>query len=249
MHPGLLAQYGDNFWQQNVAPGIAQLQQKLTQNGQQYGSFGGAALGQAAAQGAQNKFGAGLNFAQQLFGNQLQGRQSYFNGGPRVSAEQNQADVSRGLQVAGLQQQGANAENNYNMQNAGMANNFNLNNAQSMNQYNMNNAGMMNNFGLNNFSNQMQNYGMQAQQQQNRATGFGQLALGGMKALGAGVGYMNGNPGATLGSTLGNIGGFFGLGSPGGGSGGGLGGGFPNPLQGPIHGPLNTGLASNNGIQ
>jgi len=236
MNPQLLGQYGDNYFNQNVAPVMAALQSKLTQNGQQYGSFGGAALGQAAAQGAQDKFGAGLGFAQQLFGNQLQGRTSYFNGGPRVASEQNQMDVNRGLVVARLQQQGAYAQNNYNMNSAGMQNNFNMNNSNAMNNYNMGNAGMRNNYGLNNYGNQMQQYNQQKENSFNKGYGALGIAKGPFGLASGGMGYLNSNPGATLGNTVGsafgNVGRFLGFG--GGGSGSSLGSAGGPLTMGPI---------------
>ncbi len=131
MNPQGLQQYQQNYYAQNVAPQLAQQESNLYNNGQAYGSFGGGMLGQEAAQGNFDTYQAGLAYAQQLFGDQVAGRQSYFSGGPAVAQQQNQLDVNRGLGVAGLQTQNAGQQNNYNLGTNQTLNGFNQQNYQN----------------------------------------------------------------------------------------------------------------------
>lgn len=219
MSSDLLGQYGEDYYKRNIMPAIEAEKARIGLNGQQYGTPAWAMLGQMASQGQFDKFQASLGFGQQLFNNQLQGRQSYFSGGPRIAQEQNASDVNRGLGVANLLQQGANSENNYNLSTAQMANNFNLSNSQGLNNYNMNANQGMNNFGLNNYGNQMSQYNTDQQNSANRW--YSGLSLGsGIAGLaGKAMGWLKGNPSATLGGTVGGalsrVGNFFGLGGGG----------------------------------
>lgn len=190
MAPDQLGQYQDNYYQQNISPAIEQMRANLGINGQSSSSFGGAALGQLAGQGQMDKFNAGLNFAQQLFGNQVQGRQSYFSGGPSVSQNQNQADVSRGQNVFAGQQQNANMQNQYNLDSADMANGFQSNAYQGLNNYNQGANQNQNSFAMGNYGNQLGLYGQQMQNSANKTMGLGMLGLGATKLLGGGLGAL-----------------------------------------------------------
>lgn len=108
------APYEDNFYQQYINPQVAQAQADASSGGQSYSSYGGAHIGQIQAQGQLAKFQAGLQAAQQVYDNTLAGRQSYFQGGPRITQEQNALDVTRGLGVAGIQSQNFGSQNNFN---------------------------------------------------------------------------------------------------------------------------------------
>lgn len=162
MNPEGLAKYEANYDQTENQPAIKALSNSVYNNGQAYGSYGGAAVGAATAQGALNKYQAGLDYAQQLYNNVLQGRSSFFAGGPAIAMNQNALDVQRGLGVAGLQSQNTGMQNNYNLGAAGMQNGFNQQN----------------------FGNQMQLYAQQQQAAQNRAMGIGGLITGGLGLAG-----------------------------------------------------------------
>ena len=215
MNPQGMQQYENNFYQTQVQPQLAQAQADLYANGQNSGSYSGAYMGQLAAMGALNKYNAGLGYAQQLYNNQLQGRSSYFNGGPSVAIGQNAANVQRGMGIAGLQSQ-----------NAGMLNNYNLGSAGMQNQYDLGAAGMQNNFNLSNYGNQLSAYGMNLQNQANR---FGSIAGGLTNIFSGGLGLMGGR--GTAGS-FGGMGGTGGLGSFGGSS----------PLSNAVSGAATAGL-------
>lgn len=163
--------------------------------------------------GALNKYNAGLGYAQQLFNNQLQGRQSYYNGGPSLAIGQNAANVQRGLGVAGLQSSNAGMLNNYNLGSTGMENN-----------YNMQSAGMHNNFDLSNYGNQLQAYGMN---QQNQANRFGAIAGGLTNIFSGGMGLFGGRGGGMGGGGgLGSFGGAYNPLTNNAGGGGGIPGGL-----------------------
>lgn len=93
--------------------------------------------GQIQSQGVQDAFQAALGANQQEYNDVLSGRQSYLSGGPSVASAQNALDVSRGLDIAGLENQrnisNTGQANQYNLASAGMANNFNLNPYQNPN--------------------------------------------------------------------------------------------------------------------
>lgn len=203
MSPAGLQQYQDNYYQQNINPAIQQARADAYQNGQQWGSFGGAAVGQLAAQGQLDKYNAGLNYSQQLFNNQVQGRQSYFAGGPNVAATQNAADVARGTNVAQLQAGNANALNSYNLSNNNAANDFSLQSAGQRNNYAFSGAQMANNFGTTQYQNQLQAYNLQNQQAANRTQGLLGLGQGAASLLGGPIGGMLGAGAGALGSAFG----------------------------------------------
>ncbi|MBY0545819.1 MAG: hypothetical protein K2W95_00870 [Candidatus Obscuribacterales bacterium] len=115
MDPAGRTQYEDDFYAQYIAPAVAQAQANAYTDGQSRGSYGGAMVGQLQAQGQLSKRQSGLDYANNLFQNQLAGRQSYFAGGPGIAQQQNQLDVNRGLGVAQMQQNNANAQNQYNL--------------------------------------------------------------------------------------------------------------------------------------
>lgn len=177
MNPAGLAQYEQNYNQSINQPAIANLANSVYNNGQAYGSFGGGAVGQAVAQGGLNEYQAGLDYSQQMYNNVLQGRQSFFAGGPAIAETQNALGVQAGLGIAGLEDQ----------------------NTQNQNQYNLGSAGMQNGFDQQNFGNQEQIYGMQQQAASNRALGVGGLISG---AIGLGA---NAAGGLSGGNGLGNI--------------------------------------------
>lgn len=131
MNPADRAQYESNYYQQYVNPLIEQAKADIYSNGQSYGSYGGALIGQMGAQGQLDKYSAGLNYAQQLYNNALSGRQSLFSGGPGVAQTQNQIDVKRGYDLAGIQNKNAEIQNNYNLGSAQMLNNYGLGNYQN----------------------------------------------------------------------------------------------------------------------
>ncbi len=204
----------DNFWQQNILPQLASAQSQLYNNGQNYGSYGGALLGQLLAQGQLSKFQAGLQQAQQNYNNLLSGRQSYFAGGPTVAATQNENSVQRGLGVASLQSQ-----------NAGMLNNYNLAGNQGQNSYGLSATGMANNFNQGNYGNQLQAYELNQQNAANQNFGLGALGLGAANLIGGGIGSMFGGVTPSFGTGSNSSGGLLGPISA---ATGGLGGGFLN---------------------
>jgi len=107
--------YADYFYQTQINPQIKAAEAAVAKNGGSYGSYGGARIGQIQAQGELEKYQAGLAAAQQVFNNKIAGRQSYWQGAPRVVQEQNALDVQRGIGVAGLQSQNYDSQNDFNM--------------------------------------------------------------------------------------------------------------------------------------
>jgi hypothetical protein len=154
--------YATAFYQQQINPQIQQARADLSQNGGSYGSYGGARVGQIEAEGQLAKFQAGLSAAQQVYNNTLAGRESYFNGAPKIVQTQNALDVTRGLGVAGIQSQNYDSQNDFNQGIFGITTGSNNNH---------------NDFNSNNYSTQSQNY---RSQQQNSGLGgiFGGLAQG-----------------------------------------------------------------------
>lgn len=168
-----MQQYQKMYYDQNVAPQIAAAQAQLSAGGQN-GSYAGAYLAQSQAAGNQAAYQAGLSYGQQLYNNILQGRQSYYAGGPNVAQTQNRLDVDRGLGIASLQ-------NNYATNNAQLQNQYNLSANQNYNNYNQNAGQNLNNFNLQNYNNKLNQYQIN---QQNKANMFGSLA-GGAALLGS----------------------------------------------------------------
>lgn len=164
MDPAGRSQYESNYDKLYNKPAMAQLQSDLYNNGQAYGSYAGAAVGQQAAMGDLTKYQAGLDYAQQLFNNQISGRTSYYAGGPQVAQTQNALDVQRGLGIAGI----------------------NSGNTQSQNSYNVGAASSQNGFNQQTYNNQYQQYQQQLQNDANRAQGILGLFTGGL-SLGAGL--------------------------------------------------------------
>jgi hypothetical protein len=205
LDPSNLAQYGNNFYQQNIAPGLAEQQAADANNGQQYSSYAGGRLGQMEAQGQLEKYNAGLSYGQQLLNNQIAGRSSYFSGGPTVSTNQNNADVARGLDIANLMTQQANSQNQYNLGSSQFQNNFNMTANQGQNLYNQNYATGINGFNQQNYANQLSQYGMQQDLANTRGQGALGLGMGLAKlaapAIGSAFGAATSHP-----STLGSMG-------------------------------------------
>ena len=106
--------YANYYYQTNINPQIASAKAAVSANGGSYGSYGGARIGQIEAQGQMDKYQAGLAAAQQVFNNTIAGRQSYFQGAPRIVQEQNELDVNRGLGIAGIQSQNYDSQNDFN---------------------------------------------------------------------------------------------------------------------------------------
>lgn len=203
------------FYQTQIAPLLAQQQASSYNSGQNSGSYAGAMAGQLAAQGALSKYQAGLDYANQLYQSQLQGRSSYYAGGPTVAAQQNAADVNRGMNVSQLQQQAANNQNNFNLGSAANQNSYGLQSAGMQNNYGLASSGAANSFGLSNYQNQLQAYQLQQQQQAQR---FGALT-GGLSTLAGGLtgikmpsfgggysGATSSGSGTSGGTTLGSLG-------------------------------------------
>lgn len=207
--------YGQNWYQQNVAPQIAQNEATLMGNGQGYGSYAGAQIGGEQAQGQLSAQQAGLNYGQTAANNIYSGRSSYLSGGPTVAANQNNAAIARGENVAGLQASNAQNQNSYNLSSAGMANDYGLNASGAANNYNLGTSGMANNYNLSNYQNQLNAYNMAQQRKAQSMFGMGALGLGASSLL------FGNNP---LGNAVtGGIGSLF---SGGGGGGGSLGGNY-----------------------
>lgn len=116
LNPQILAQYEQQFNAQNLNPQLAQLQSSLYQGGQGNSTFGGAALGQANAAGAQSAFTAGLGLYQQNLNNFLNERSNYFGNEGQMAQNANNLDVNRGLSVAGMGNAATAAQNQYNLQ-------------------------------------------------------------------------------------------------------------------------------------
>jgi hypothetical protein len=208
LDPAGRSEYENYFYQTQIAPMLAQQQADSYAGGQSTGSYAGALMGQLMAQGALSKFQAGLDYSNQLYQNQLQGRASYYAGGPTVAAQQNAADVDRGTNIAQMLMQRAAMENDFNLGSAGMQNNYNLSSAGMRNNYGLGSVGMANNFNLGNYGNALNAYQINQQNQANRFNaltggllGIGQGLLG-MRRPSFGGGSASGG-GATLGSQFG----------------------------------------------
>lgn len=106
--------YATAFYQQQINPQIQQARADLSQNGGSYGSYGGARVGQIEAEGQLAKFQAGLSAAQQVYNNTLAGRESYFNGAPKIIQQQNELNVNRGLGISQIQSANYNNQNDFN---------------------------------------------------------------------------------------------------------------------------------------
>lgn len=119
--------YANYYFQNNINPQIEAAKAAVSQNGGSYGSYGGARIGQIEAQGQMDKYQAGLAAAQQVFNNKIAGRESYFNGAPKIVQTQNALDVTRGLGVAGIQSQNYDSQNDFNMGIFGIQSNNNNN--------------------------------------------------------------------------------------------------------------------------
>lgn len=165
MNPEGRSAYESNYDQLYNKPTMAALESDLYNNGQAYGSYAGSLVGQQKAMGDLTKYQAGLDYAQQLFNNQITGRQSYYSGGPAVAQAQNAADVARGLGIAGL----------------------NSSNTANHNQYNMSAAQSQNGYNQQNYNNQYQAYQQKLQDDANRAQGVLGLFTGGLSLLGGGL--------------------------------------------------------------
>lgn len=130
LDPAGRQQYEDNFQQQYINPAVAQAQAQAGADGQTYGSYAGAQIGQLQAQGQLAKSQSGLDYAQQYYNDQLQGRQSYYSGAPPIIQQQNALDVNRGLNLAQMDQ----SQNQY-------QNSYNLGTNQALNQFALSNFG------------------------------------------------------------------------------------------------------------
>jgi len=146
--------YANYYFQNNINPLIEQAKATVAKNGGSYGSYGGARIGQIEAQGQMDKYQAGLQAAQQVFNNTIAGRESYFNGAPKIVQTQNALDVQRGLGVAGIQSQNYDSQNDFNQGIFGISSNNN-------NEHNNFNRGI--------YDSQLD---YQAQQSANRANAF-----------------------------------------------------------------------------
>lgn len=184
LNPAGRAEYETNFFSQYINPQIEQAKADLAANGQNYGSYAGGLIGQLGAQGALSKFQAGLDYGQQLFNNQIQGRTSYFAGGPSIAANQNAANVQRGLGIAQLD--------------------YDANRA--MNAYNLDRTGQINTTTQAGFKNAMDRFGLLNDIEANRMKGLGMLGLGTSQLLGQGIGSLwSKGFGSALGGIAGKI--------------------------------------------
>lgn len=128
LDPAGREKYESDFYSTYINPTLAKAQADAGANGQTYGSFSGAKIGQIAAEGQLAKAQAGLNYAQQYYDNQLQGRQSYYGNAPSIIQNQNALDVQRGLGISQLNQNAANMQNSYNLNANNGLNNFAMSN-------------------------------------------------------------------------------------------------------------------------
>jgi hypothetical protein len=169
--------YTDAFYNNNLAPGIASLQQNLYNNGMLNSSAGGAELGTDLAQSQAQATLQGQQYYTTALNNFLNTRQSFFGGegafatnsaGGQLQAAQNnnQNTLSFDQIMAGLNTTLA----GYQAQNPALQNAFNLQNSQYQNQFNSNVYGTQGNIfntgqqGLNSqFGTQGQIYGSQLQ--------------------------------------------------------------------------------------
>lgn len=170
LSPEVLKRYEDNYYSQYVNPQVKAAEAQVGNNGQLYSSFGGGLVGQIRSQGELDKFNAGLSASQQAYNNLLQGRTSLFSGGIGLAQDQNNADVSRGLGVAGLQSQ-----------NAGNLNSFNSGIYGTQVSAN----GYQNQFNQANYKNQLALKAEQDNLRTNQFLGIGQLGLGAAKFVGS----------------------------------------------------------------
>lgn len=213
MDPAGRREYESKFYQQSINPQIEQMKADMYSNGQSMGSYGGAMIGQTAAQGQLAKYQAGLDYAQQLFNDQIAGRQSYFSGGPSVASTQNAAAAQRDLAVHQLMTQQAKNYNDYqlglsgmvngyNIDRMGMWNNYDLGSAGMHNNYNLSSAGMQNSFNSQNYGTQMQGYGIDSQNKNNMMGGIGSSLS---SIFGGGQSMLGGGGGSGIGSGLGSL--------------------------------------------
>lgn len=141
-----------NAYLAQARPGEQQLLSNAQANGLGGSSYAAALAGNAHAANQQGAFGAGLAQKQGDFQNMLGAWNALYNGPIGLTAQQNLADVQRGLGIAGLGQNEAGMQNGYNLGAAGMRNNYNLAGNQ-----------VANNFGLGRYQGQLQGYGLQNQ--------------------------------------------------------------------------------------
>jgi hypothetical protein len=181
LDPAGMQPYEQYYYQQYVLPAIAQGQANLYANGQNSGSYAGGYMGQLVSAGAGQEYSAGLQYAQQAYNDLLQGRQSYYAGAPALAAQQNALGVQQGNDVAGLQLQGANMQNQY----AG-------NNNANLNTYNLTANNNQNQFGLTNYANTLKAYEAQNQARANQLYTLGN----------AGAGLLSSGPAQSFGSGL-----------------------------------------------
>lgn len=214
MDPAGRREYESKFYQQSINPQIEQMKADMYSNGQSMGSYGGAMVGQTAAQGQLAKYQAGLDYAQQLFNDQLAGRSSYFQGGPTVAAQQNAATAQRDLAVHQLMTSQAKnyndyqlglsgMANNYNIDRYGMWNNYDLGSAGMHNNYNLQSSGQQNSFNAQNYGTQMQGYGISQNSANNMFGGIGSSLS---SIFGGGSGLFGGSGGGLLGGGGGGVG-------------------------------------------
>lgn len=126
-------------------------------------TFGSTYLSNAMLQGSNQAFFAGQDYRNQEIQNTLNRRASFFGNDANLIAQQNQADVQRGL---GVQQ--------INSQNLGMLNSFNLNK-----------AGILSGIQQNDYQNKLQ-------AAQAKAQAIGGLLTGGLGLIGGGIGAATG---------------------------------------------------------
>lgn len=110
-----LARYEDAYKKQYIDPMIAKQQAAYATNGRGTSSFGGAQLGQMQAQGALSALQAGLDISNQRAQLALQKRGSFFGNEGQMAQAAETNKLNRGYQVAGLDLQNAQNQNQFNL--------------------------------------------------------------------------------------------------------------------------------------
>ncbi len=211
-----IANFGQQFYQNQINPQIQQTASNLALNGQGNSSFGGAQLGAEQAQGQYQAMNAGQGLYNSEIQNLLGERQNFFGTEGQMAQNYGEQQQQQGEFLSGLQSQ-ANLANN------AQQNSYNLQSNENQNQFNSN------------LYNQFQNAyktGYGYQQQQNQFNTQGQLGLlnGGLQLGGRAIGGLlggAGSPGGSIGGNFANgLSQGFGTLFGGGGSGGSNSGGF-----------------------
>jgi hypothetical protein len=142
------------------ANGNSQILSDAVANNMGGSSYLSQILGQNHAMNQLGAWGAGIEQQNSDFARKLQAYDALYRNPIGLTAQQNLADVQRGLGVAGIAGQSGIAENQYNLQNT-----------LGQNQYNLGANQIGNNFGLGRYQGQLQGYATQTNANTQRGLG------------------------------------------------------------------------------